>query len=122
MVWIYTLLGVLGVIGLWLAVVATIALHRTEDLDRAQKIGQGIIVWLVPIIGALFVLHLLQNHDQDAIPEKWVPNDTINHYVRDLLGFEARATNRFAKGTIEHEVVETVIETFRESSEVDASD
>jgi len=47
------------------------------------------------------VLHLLQDHNQDAIPEKWVPNDTINHYVREWLGFEARATNRFAKASIE---------------------
>ena len=39
------------------------------------------IVWLVPIVGALVVLHLLVESDPDLVRQRWIPNDTINTYV-----------------------------------------
>jgi hypothetical protein len=110
MEWIIAMVGVLFVTQAWLSVIASAALVRTDDLERIQKIAQLIFVWLVPYFGAVLVLRLLAEHDQKAIPSKWVPNQRINASIRQLLGIESRLVNRFSRNSIENEVAESVSE------------
>jgi len=105
------LIGVMIAIALVAAsldVVATACLVRTAQLTRFQKVSQGVIVWLVPIIGALVVLHLLVEGDPDVVRQRWIPNDTINAYLLQVLGLEARALERVAGQEIEQFAVDAV--------------
>jgi hypothetical protein len=53
----------------------------------------------------------LAEHNKEAIPGKWIPNERINDSIRQILGVEARVANRFSRLSIEQEVVETVSES-----------
>jgi len=57
---IYVLLAVgafVALIVIMANAMATVALIRTSGLTRFQKIAQGVIVWMLPIVGAFLVLH-----------------------------------------------------------------
>jgi hypothetical protein len=56
MEWILAITGILITIYIWLSVIVSIALVRTDDLERLQKIAQTTFIWLVPYIGSAFVL------------------------------------------------------------------
>ena len=58
---------------LWLNLLATLAVKYDHTLDKTQKIAQSIIVWLIPFIGAGFVLHLVFEHYPQAIPRNFIP-------------------------------------------------
>src|ERR1700720_3551618 len=79
---------------------AIVALIRTSGLTRFQKIAQGVIVWMLPFIGAFLVLHLIGQSDRAAIPE-WMPNPSINRYVFELLGIEGKVAERAAEQVVE---------------------
>jgi len=91
-----------------LDVVATVCLVRTVQLTRFQKAAQGAIVWLVPIVAALVVLHLLVESDPDVVRQRWIPNDTINAYLLQVLGLEARAFDRAAVQEIENFAIDAL--------------
>ena len=55
---------------------ATVALIRTAELTQFQKVAQGIIVWVLPFVGAFLVLHLIGQSDREAIPE-WIPDTAL---------------------------------------------
>lgn len=61
------------IILLWMNFLATLAVKYDHTLDKTQKIAQSFIVWLVPFIGASFVLHLVFEHYPQAIPRSWIP-------------------------------------------------
>ena len=58
---------------LWMNFLASLAVKYDHALDNTQKIAQSFIVWLVPFIGAGFVLHLVFEHNPQAIPRSWIP-------------------------------------------------
>lgn len=62
-----------AIILLWLNLLATLAVKYDHTLDKTQKIAQTFIVWLVPFIGAGFILHLVFEHYPQAIPRGWIP-------------------------------------------------
>ena len=64
----------------YLNVLASIALKRSEALNRSQKLWQLAIIWLVPMFGALLVLHLLSESEKEAIPNKWIPQ-ALHNYI-----------------------------------------
>ncbi len=41
---------------LFLSIAATIVIFRLDYFDKPQAIGQTLIVWVVPLVGAIFVL------------------------------------------------------------------
>jgi hypothetical protein len=83
-------------------IIATVSVLRTRQLSRLQKVGQVAFVWCVPFVGAMLVTHLLAESDPDTVIRRWIPNDTINAYVLQLLTVEARvsldATRAAAEG------------------------
>jgi hypothetical protein len=46
-----------------LNVAVSVFLIRRDDLERFQKVAQAFIVWLVPIVGAIFVWRLNKKYD-----------------------------------------------------------
>jgi hypothetical protein len=68
--------AVLAVFILYLNLAATVWLFKTENLNHFQKWSQGVIVWLLPYIGARFVLSLLRETDPASLP-------------RSMLGYRA---------------------------------
>ena len=44
-------------------------LLRRKDLDRFQKSAQIVIVWLVPVVGALVFWFISRAHDQPVAPQ-----------------------------------------------------
>jgi hypothetical protein len=99
--------GILALVIIASNLMATVSLIRTSQLTRFQKIAQGVIVWCVPFIGAWLVLHLIGQSDRDVIP-RWIPNDSINEYVFQLLGIEGK----IATHAVEHELEQTVGDFF----------
>ncbi|HJQ97667.1 MAG TPA: hypothetical protein VJ826_05085 [Candidatus Polarisedimenticolaceae bacterium] len=97
-------------------VVATVALYRTLQLSRRRKAAQGAFAWCIPFVGASLVLHLLADSDPDAVHERVIPNDTINAYVLQALGVQARVSLDATRSAIEHAIIDAV------SSHVDHSD
>ena len=57
----------------WLNILASISLRYDQTLDSFQKKAQAIFVWLIPFIGASFVLRMVYEHSPEAIPKKLIP-------------------------------------------------
>ena len=120
--WIVTGLLILGAFVLYLNVMTTVALFRTRNLSVPQKIAQLVVAWLVPIIGARLVVYLLVEHDLAALPARWAPNDTINHYVLTALGVPARYLTNMAETAIEQGIYESVSSHFSSGESSAGSD
>jgi len=58
---------------LWLNIIASIAVKYDQTLESFQKKAQTILIWLVPFLGASFVLHMVFQHSPEAIPKKLIP-------------------------------------------------
>ena len=43
------------------------------ELDRVQRSGQSIVVILFPILGAVFVLSLINDHSPEVIARFYIP-------------------------------------------------
>ena len=108
----YTLLAAGAFVALMLVLanlMATVALIRTSGLTRFQKIAQGVVVWLLPFLGAFLVLHLIGQSDRAAIPE-WIPDTAINRYVFELLGIEGKVAERAAEHVVETAIIHSISE------------
>jgi hypothetical protein len=119
----YALIAVGGFVALIVVVLnlmATVSLIRTSSLTRIQKIAQAIIVWMVPFVGALLVLHLIGQSDRAAIPE-WIPDPAINQYVFQLLGIEGKVAERAAEQAVEQTIIHSISEHMSHSSWGDSS-
>ncbi|GAA3917140.1 hypothetical protein [Litoribacillus peritrichatus] len=114
----YILFLVLVILGLviYLNVMCSIALYRTDDLEKVQKLAQALIVWFVPILGPFFILRLIHSFDESSIPSRWFPNDYINSYIRQALGIQARVVNRSMKDAAEIEAYEVFSGSMSSSS------
>jgi hypothetical protein len=119
----YALIAVGGFVALIVVVLnlmATVSLIRTSSLTRFQKIAQAIVVWMVPFVGALLVLHLIGQSDRAAIPE-WIPDPAINQYVFQLLGIEGNVAERAAEQAVEQTIIHSISEHMSHSSGGDSS-
>ncbi len=100
-----------------LNVVATASLVRTTQLTAIQKIIQSAVVWLIPLLGARLVLHLLDESDPDVVRHRWIPNDTINAYVFQALNIEAQAIDRAVEQEIEQTIYDSASEHVSHSAD-----
>ena len=87
-------------------VLATICVGRTAALGRSQKLAQLAFIWGLPFVGAMLVMRLLSESDPDVVYRQWIPNETINAYVLQLLTVEARISLHAAQSAIEHSIVD----------------
>lgn len=80
--------AVLAAFILYLNIAATVWLFKTKKLRPIRKWTQGMIVWLLPYIGARFVLSLLRETDPASLP-------------RSMLGYRAFAWLEMANTRID---------------------
>jgi hypothetical protein len=69
----YIITVIFGLVWVWLNSVASLSVHHDATLDRFQKMAQTIFIWLIPYLGAAFVLHLVWQQYPSAIPKAWIP-------------------------------------------------
>jgi hypothetical protein len=53
-----------------LNVLASVRLYGSDQLAPGQKIVQGVLVWAIPLLGALLVLVILHTADREAVPRR----------------------------------------------------
>ncbi len=53
-------------------ILALIVIYYDKSLTQYQKIAQTLIIWLVPVVGAAYVLHLLFKVSPKTIPRSWI--------------------------------------------------
>jgi len=70
---LYTIIPIVLAYYLWLSFLATIAVRYDRTLNSFQKKAQTVIIWLVPVFGAVLMLYLTWQHYPDAIPKTWIP-------------------------------------------------
>jgi len=66
-------LVVLGMLWFYLSVVATIVVMKARTYAALQRIGQLLIAWVVPFVGALFVLRVLCEHSPGGLARRLLP-------------------------------------------------
>jgi hypothetical protein len=50
-----------------LNIFASVRLYGADNLVRTQKIAQGVLVWVLPLVGALLVLAILRTSDRESV-------------------------------------------------------
>ena len=67
------IIAVTALIVITLNVYAMLRVSRKNNLEKFQKITQSAIIWVVPIIGALFILSFIKEDETPKGP--YNPND-----------------------------------------------
>jgi hypothetical protein len=100
--WLYALGTALVVIN----TIATLALWFGSGASLQQRLGQTLVIWLLPAVGGLLVIHLhweaasLRGRKTSLSPK------APHQYVSQTLEAEARIANHATDTAIEHSVVE----------------
>ncbi len=63
----------LVVLWLWMSIIACLALRRDDSLTTVQKAAQAIFAIVVPLFGAMVVLHLVYQHHPEVVSKSLVP-------------------------------------------------
>jgi hypothetical protein len=79
---------------------------RAAHLSRGQVIAQVAVVWLLPIVGALLVMHFLQENAPTKRQEPWSSPEKINSQLEQVLRPMATGATKAARQQIEQDVVE----------------
>jgi len=83
---IFSVLG--GCLVLYLNVVATITIKMATTLEPPQKLAQIFVVWLIPLVGALLVLHLIVETEPNLFSFKLIPFRAVSS------GKKTKSSNR----------------------------
>jgi hypothetical protein len=104
---ISVILVLISVVALAYALSGTVAILRTAQLSHAQKCIQAVLVWVLPFVGPLMVLHLLADRDAEAIPAGWSTNEEINSYVWQALTGHTRLAYKAAISYVHSSLIES---------------
>lgn len=91
-------------IWLWLAILGYFSVNFDETLDWQEQRTQKLIVLLVPIFGAVFILHVTNINYPGAIPRAWIPwplKNLIcgkNHEVENIIMIDECHNNNSPPG------------------------
>ena len=61
------------VLWIWMSVVGVVAVLRDATINSFQRKSQIVVSIIFPIIGPLFILHLVNEHSPEAIPRFLIP-------------------------------------------------
>lgn len=65
-------IALLLIVWLWITLLAIVALVRDELLEPFQRKAQIVLVLIIPLLGALLVLYLVNQHSPEAIPKSFL--------------------------------------------------
>jgi len=91
-----------------LNVVATIVLLFASGVSWRQCAVQTVIVWLLPVLGALLVLHLHVDALSRPVRRRRLSPKAAHPYVTQALEAEARLADHAARAELEHSVIDTL--------------
>ena len=57
----------------WLTFLALLCVMLDPELNRVQRWGQSVVVILVPIIGPLLILKLVNDHSPEVVSRFYIP-------------------------------------------------
>ncbi len=57
---------------LWISILSILCLFLDPDLESIQRWGQAIIVVLLPYIGALFILKMVNEHSPEVVNKFYI--------------------------------------------------
>lgn len=87
-------------VSLSINIVATAALYKAEDLQISQKVAQGILVWLLPIVGATIVLFVRRKTSRKSsqrctptFPESAIDDRSAGNFALSLEDGEPHGSN-----------------------------
>jgi hypothetical protein len=79
---IQVLLAIIVIVVLWLNIRATVAIRADDLSERAQRWLQLLIVWILPLVGALVVLAV---HRKDEKPSRqYRKRSGESEYIEDF--------------------------------------
>lgn len=67
-----TLLFAFALIWFYISIIATIGIARDQRSKKLQRWGQLVIAWLIPFVGALFVLRMLHEYAPEIVPVRFL--------------------------------------------------
>ena len=79
----------------WIYFLSFVCVFLDPGLDRFQKVGQILLVLLVPIVGSVLVLYIVNTHSPEVIKRFYIPWPFRNV----VLGKE----RRLSKSYVEHD-------------------
>ncbi len=62
-----------SLVWLYLNCVSSFLVVVDPDLPRMQRVSKLVVIWLVPFVGAMFVLHLIKDYAPELIDRIWLP-------------------------------------------------
>jgi hypothetical protein len=91
-----------------LNIVATCALLFASGTSWRQVAAQVAVVWLLPALGALLVLHLHWDVFSRSNRVSSLSSKAPHLYVTQVLEAEARTADHAARAAVEHAVADTL--------------
>ena len=88
--------------------IATLVLWRAHGASVRQRFAQTAVIWLVPVVGALLVLHLHHTGWAPARRGSSLSPKGAHLYVAQSLEAEARLASHAARASLEHSAVEAL--------------
>lgn len=70
---ILTLAIIFGALVLWVYILACMCVVLDADLETIQKIGQLGVIFFVPVLGPLFILHIVSQHSPELVQRLYIP-------------------------------------------------
>lgn len=95
MEWAWIAGGVIALSLLTLALGASIAVVRSAAMQARQKPARLALIWLLPLVGPMLVLHRIQRTEPEVIPREIVAGSGLGW---GLLG-DSAAARRLGRGS-----------------------
>ncbi len=92
-VYLITVTAVTG-LWLWISILSILCLFLDPDLEPIQRWGQAIIVVLLPYIGALFILKMVNEHSPEVVSKFYIPWPFKNIVLDKSLRHGGSGNNR----------------------------
>jgi hypothetical protein len=93
---------------------ATRVLLNQSDVPRDQRRWQLVLIWIVPVIGPLFVIEMYRPSRRSR-RSKFVTADEINPMLNQALHPLAKDATQAAEGFIEQEILDATLDHFTDS-------
>jgi Tfp pilus assembly protein PilX len=117
-VWPIVYFASIALVAIGLSCWATRVLLGEPDVPRLQRGWQLVLIWVVPVVGAVLVVEM---HRPSRRRRVFLTADEIHPMLNQALQPAANAATRAAEGFIEQEAFDAAVDHFTDHSGVDGS-